>query len=346
MISLAKRFGLCALAAITMSVAAGLSAPSDTAASSLARESAKTYRIGLIAKSQSNPVFVAARTGAEAAAKELGEKYKIEIKIDWQTPVDEDAQKQAERIEQLAASGADGIAISCSDANLVTSAIDSAASKGIPVVTFDSDAPKSKRLAFYGTDDTACGEQVAAELVKAMGNKGVVAILAGNQNAPNLQARVRGVKDYIKKNCPDISVIGTYYHPETPQDAVVKVEQVQSANPQISGWAMIGGWPLFTQNALNKVAGKAKVVAVDALPAQLEYLKNGQVEVLLAQKVYEWGYESVRLLIDKIHNGKNPKDKIIQAELVPVRKADADSYGKNWDKWLGKTSEPAKKEDK
>lgn len=341
MASLVKRIGLATAAMLALGAASGAGLV-NTDSTGRAVE-AKTYRIGLIAKSQSNPVFVAARTGAEAAAKEIGEKLKIEIKIDWQTPVDEDAQKQAERIEQLTASGADGIALSCSDANLVTSAIDSAVAKGIPVVTFDSDAPKSKRFAFYGTDDIACGEQVAAELGKAMGGKGVVAILAGNQNAPNLQARVRGVKEHIKKNFPDISVLDTYYHAETPQDAVVKVEQVQGANPQISGWAMVGGWPLFTQNALDKVAGKAKVVAVDALPAQLDYLKNGQVEVLLAQKVYEWGYESVRLIIDKVHNGKNPPEKIIKAELVPVRKADADAYGKNWDKWLGKATktEPA-----
>ncbi len=332
-----KRFGLLALAAASFAAAAGLSPISTDSPAA----PTKAYRIGLIAKSQSNPVFVAARTGAEDAARDLSKKLKVEITIDWQTPVDEDAQKQAERVEQLAASGADGIAISCSDASLVTSAIDSAVAKGVPVVCFDSDAPKSKRFAYYGTDDVACGEQVAAELGKAMGNQGVVAILAGNQNAPNLQARVRGVKDYIKKNFPEISVIDTYYHAETAQDAVVKIEQVQGANPQISGWAMIGGWPLFTQNALDKIAGKAKVVAVDALPAQLDYLRNGQVEVLLGQKVYEWGYESVTMLVDKIHSGKNPPTKIIKAELVPVRKADADAYGKNWDKWLGKATKEA-----
>lgn len=339
-----KRLGvLAALAALVVSGAA-MTAIGQT------ERAKKTYTIGLIAKSQSNPVFIAARTGAEDAARELGEKLKVEIKIDWQTPVGEDAQKQAERLEQLVAGGADGIAISCSDANIVTSAIDSAVKKGVPVVCFDSDAPKSRRFAYYGTDDFACGEQVAAEIAKAMGNKGVVAILAGNQTAPNLQSRVRGVKEGLKK-FPDITVIDTYYHVETPQDAVTKVEQVQGANPQITGWAMVGGWPLFTQNALDKVVGKAKVVAVDALPAQLDYVRKGQVEVLLAQKVYEWGYESVRLLMDKILTNKSPKDKIIKAELVPIRKDNADEYGKNWDKWLGKkpaTDEkvPAKDEKK
>src|SRR6267142_2521815 len=101
----------------------------------------KSYTIGLVAKSQGNPVFQAARVGANDAAKELGEKYGIEIRIDWRTPNEEDAQKQAEAIEQLAVSGADGIAVSCSDANKLTDAINNAVKNGVPVATFDSDAP-------------------------------------------------------------------------------------------------------------------------------------------------------------------------------------------------------------
>lgn len=61
----------------------------------------KSYTIGLVAKSQGNAVFQTARVGAEAAAKELGEKHGLKIKIDWRTPNEEDAQKQAEAIEQL-----------------------------------------------------------------------------------------------------------------------------------------------------------------------------------------------------------------------------------------------------
>lgn len=295
----------------------------------------KTYVIGLVAKSQSNPVFIAARTGANDAAKELGEKLGVNIKIEWRTPVSEDGQKQAENIEQLVAAGADGIAVSASDAKLLKGAIDAAVEKGTLVVTFDSDVPDSKRMAYYGTDDVECGKQLARELGKAMGGKGVVAILAGNQTAPNLQGRVRGVREALGAEFKDISILDTFYHAETPQDAVAKLEQVQAANPQITGWAMVGGWPLFTENALDKVSGKAKVVAVDALPAQLVYVKNGQVEVLLGQKVYEWGYESVRVLMDKLVGNKAPESAIIKAELVPVTKANAEEYGRNWKKWLG-----------
>src|SRR5688572_33287571 len=71
----------------------------------------KSYTIGLVAKSQGNPVFQAARVGATDAAKELGAKHGIDIRIDWRTPNEEDAQKQAEAIEQFVLSGADGIAV-------------------------------------------------------------------------------------------------------------------------------------------------------------------------------------------------------------------------------------------
>ncbi len=298
----------------------------------------KKVIIGLVAKSQSNPVFLAARTGAIDAAKELGPKYGVEVEIDWQTPTSEDAQKQAELIEQLVNKGASGIAVSCSDAATLTRAIDGAVGKGVPVVCFDSDAPKSQRFAFYGTDDTACGKQVAEELAKEMGKKGVVAILAGNQTAPNLQARVKGVKDALAAY-PDIKVIDTYYHKETAQDAVNKLEEVQRTHPEINGWAMVGGWPLFTKNALDNIAPYAKVVAVDALRPQLVYVENGQAQVLLAQKVYEWGYESTRLLLDKVVKDQVPESPLVKADLVRVTKENATEYGKSWGKWLGESSE-------
>jgi ribose transport system substrate-binding protein len=295
----------------------------------------KTYVIGLVAKSQGNPVFQAARVGAEQAAKDLGQKYGINIKIDWRTPNEEDAQKQAEAIEQLVLSGARGIAVSCSDANKLTDAINSAVENGVPVATFDSDAPASKRFVTYAIDDVKCGEEIMEELAKAMNGNGVVAILAGNQNAPNLQKRVQGVKNAARK-FPGIQIRETYYHKETPQDAAAKVEQVMQSNPDITGWAMVGGWPLFTDNALKWAPGTVKCVSVDALPAELQYLRSGHVQVLLAQQVYEWGYRSVEHLINKVHLKKNPPQVKDVSKLVRVTKENVDEFAKNWEKWLPK----------
>ena len=295
----------------------------------------KTYTFGVIAKSNNNPVFQAAKTGAEDEAAKLSKEHGADIKIDWRTPNEEDPQKQADAVEQLVNAGAQGIAISASDANKLTDAINKAVDSGVPVVMFDSDAPKSKRLAIFGTDDIDCGQKVMSELAKEMGGKGVVAILAGNQNAPNLQKRVQGVKEEAKKY-PDIKILDSYYHKETPQDAAAKVEQVMQAHPEITGWAMVGGWPLFTDNALKFAPGTVKVVAVDALPAELGYLRDGHVQVLLAQQVYEWGSKSVDMLYDKVAEDKNPPSTFVKGELIPITKDNVDEFAKNWEKWLPK----------
>jgi ribose transport system substrate-binding protein len=293
----------------------------------------KSYTIGLIAKSQSNPVFQAARVGAEDAAKDLGAKYGIQIKIDWRTPNDEDAQKQADAVEQLVLAGADGIAISCSDANKLVDAINNAVANGVPVATFDSDAPASKRFVTYGTDDEKCGEQLMHALAQELHGKGIIAVLAGNQNAPNLQRRVQGVKNALKKY-PGIALRDVYYHKETPQDAAARVEQVMEASPDITGWIFVGGWPLFTDNALKWNPGTVKSVSVDALPAELSYLRDGHVQILFSQQYYQWGYHSVELLMDKLYLKKDPENVKIVSPLIPVTKANVDEFANNWKKWL------------
>jgi ribose transport system substrate-binding protein len=265
----------------------------------------------------------------------LANKYQLQIKIDWRTPNEEDAQKQAEAIEQLVLAGADGIAVSCSDANKLTDAINRAVKNGVPVATFDSDAPASQRFVTYAIDDEQCGERVMEELAKVMNNKGVVAILAGNPNAPNLQKRVNGVKKAARKYS-GITIRETYYHKETPQDAAAKVEQVMQANPDITGWAMVGGWPLFTDNALKWPPGSVKCVSVDALPQQLGYLRSGHVQMLLAQQCYEWGHRSVEHLVNKVHFKKNPAAVKDVSPLTPVTKGNVDEFAKNWEKWLPK----------
>lgn len=293
------------------------------------------YVFGVIAKSQANPVFQAARTGAEDAAKALSEKHGVRVKIDWRTPNTEDAQQQAQFVEQLVSLGVDGITVSCSDAAVLTGAIDDAVNKGVAVATFDSDAPASKRFAYYGINDEEAGRAVARELVKVMGETGVVAVLAGNQTAPNLQTRVKGIREEMAKH-PGITIKDVYYHPETAPDAAAKVKDVQVSNPDITGWAMVGGWPLFTENALDGVADKAKVVSVDHLPEQLNYIRAGQVQALVGQDCYGWGYRTVEMLFDKVHDNKDPAQVVNNFELSVVTSANVDEYAETWNKWLGK----------
>jgi len=289
-------------------------------------------KIALIAKSSTNPVFLASRTGAEAAAKELGPKNGINITIDWLTPQQESGEEQAKRIAQAVNSGDNVILMSCSDAAKVTGAINDAVAKGVPVMTFDSDAPASKRFAFYGADDDAVGAQVMDELGAQMGGKGNVAILAGNQTAPNLQKRQQAVKDEAAKKFPNIKIVSTFYHTETPDDASAAVRNAMSSHPEINGWAMVGGWPLFARSLLDMDPSKVKIVAVDALPAELDYVDKGVAPVLLAQPVYDWGYKSVSIIVDHVTNGKDVPV-INKMDLQKVTKENLNDWAATLQKW-------------
>ena len=307
-------------------------ATGSTPAAGGAGAAGRGLKIAMIAKSSTNPVFLSARTGAEAAAKELSQKEGIPIEIAWLTPPSEDGQVQAQRIAQAVNEGASAVLISCSDAGKVTGAIDDAVSRGVPVMTFDSDAPQSKRFAFYGVDDIKTGEAVMRELAPLMNGKGKVAILAGNQNAPNLRNRVAGVKQEAAKS-PGISIVDTFYHIETAQDAAAEVIRVQNAYPEITGWAMIGGWPLFTQTLLTDLdPKKVKIVAVDGLPAELAYVEKGLAPVLLAQPTYKWGYVSVQTIVDKVHL-KKEVPQIIPMDLVKVTKENLGTWARQLKDW-------------
>jgi ribose transport system substrate-binding protein len=316
---------------VVVMVACGRKADAPAGTVSAAKH-ANSITIAMIAKSSTNPVFLAARTGAEAAAKELSAKDSIRVEVQWLTPPEEDGQVQAQRIQQAVNSGVDAILISCSDASKVTGAIDDAVNRGVAVMTFDSDAPQSKRFAYYGVDDRKTGQTTMAELAKLMGGKGKVAILAGNQNAPNLQKRVQGAKDEAAKY-PGITIVGTFNHIETPQDAAAEVTRVDNAYPGIQGWAMIGGWALFTRSLLTDLdSARMKIVSVDALPAQLAYVDKGITPVLLAQPVYKWGYVGVTTIVEKLHDGKQPPE-IIPMDLVHVTKDNLGAWARQLKAW-------------
>jgi ribose transport system substrate-binding protein len=349
----------CALMAMTLPGGCKKAAETDTTANPQATK--RVIHIGMVAKSESNDVFQAAHTGALDAAKELGDKYGVDIEIEWRTPPSEDPAAQVDAINALANEKVDGITVSCSAAQMLTPAINDAMDKGVPVVCFDSDAPDSKRICDYGTDDAQMGQLLMSELARYMGDKGTIAILAGNQTGPNLQKRVKAVREELTKH-PNMQELngsgnGVFYNQEEPGAAAQVVSQAMTGNPgKIDGWVFVGGWPLFTDNALNWPAGSIKVVSCDALPKQLAYLRNGYVDELVSQDCYGWGHRTVEILVDKVLNGKDPdgvdpathrisnpltlvtKDKPDPTLAVPdgTQRMAVDDFAGYWDKWLKK----------
>ncbi len=274
-----------------------------------------------------NPVFQVAWQGAQAAAAELGNGM---IEVQRFAPVKSDAVEQAQIIESLIEKKVDGIAVSVNDADALIGAIDKAVDAGIPVVTFDSDAPKSKRFAYYGTANAPSGRLMGEYLVKSMGPKGKIGILMGTPGAPNLEERKAGILEYLK-DYPGITVAATEYCYDDVNKGVSGMEAVMQAHPDLTGWVLPGAWALFTPPPgpfASKKPGQLTVVSIDALPEELEYVRQGYVQVLFGQKLFGWGYESIRML-KEYKEGKKASG-IIDSGTDMITKENVEAYAEKW----------------
>jgi ribose transport system substrate-binding protein len=281
-------------------------------------EGPRKYRFAVIPKALDLPVFDYAKVGAERAAKELGN-----VEVIWRGPETGDQLKQKEILESFITQRVDGIAISCLNGDFLTDTINRAIDAGIPVVTWDADAPKSKRIAFYGVDDKAGGRILGEEAVKLLNGKGTVALMT-TYGATNLQRRLDGVLEVLSKY-PDIKVIETF---DVKEDTVKAAELIATGTnryPDLGAWISVGGWPVFTRNALAPVPKTTKVVAFDTIQPAPELVKAGKVQILVGQKYFGWGEEPVKMLAG-IKAGKMPSATIIDSGVDVVRADNVDAY--------------------
>jgi ribose transport system substrate-binding protein len=312
-----KRFALLIALGITAWACTGSSGGQTAAPAS------RTLRFALIPKALDIPVFGYANIGAQRKAKEIGN-----VEVIYHGPERADELKQKEILESFIAQKVDGIAISVLNADFLTSTIDRAIAAGIPVVTWDSDAPKSKRIAFYGVDDYKSGQIMGEEAARLLNGRGTIAFLT-SAGANNLQRRLDGAKEALSK-FPNIKIVDTF---DIQEDSVKCAQFIATGTnryPNLGAWISVGGWPVFTANALAPVDPKrTKFISFDTNPPAPDLLKAGKVQVLLGQKYFGWGSESVRLLHD-IVNGKRPATPIIDSGVDVVTADNVDAYIKLW----------------
>jgi len=290
------------------------------------RASGKQLTFALVPKLLDNPVFNYAKLGAEKQAKALGN-----VRIIWRAPQEADAAKQVEIIEGLIALKVDGIAVSCNEPEALRPAIDRAIKLGIPVITFDSDSPKSKRLTYYGINDVECGRIMGEAVARLTGGKGEIAVLTGMRGAFNLEERMRGVRQAVAKHL-GLKIVQTVACDDDIARAVSSIESTTRARPNLAGWAFVGGWPLFAAGALDSVdSKKVRIVSWDALPPEWPYLESGKVSLLLAQRVFHWGSESVKLLTAAAGGRKLPRYSYAGVDLVTP--ANLAEYKRMWARW-------------
>jgi ribose transport system substrate-binding protein len=311
-------------------LAAGISVMAVTSVMGTAHAADKTYNFAIVPKSLNNPYFDLSRDGCMAEAQKLGN-----VKCIYTGPVNQDAAAQVQIIQDLITRGVDGIAISVADEGSVQRVIARARQAGIPVITFDADAPASARQAYVGTDNSALGRLLAQQLIKAHPTPGTYAMISGGPAAANLAQRVVGVRDVLNAaGWKEVSGSPTFCNDDSAL-GIQQMTDLATANPDLSAIVAVGGWPLFTQNAYeafydkHKAAidsGKFTVVSADTLPAELSELQAGQVAALVGQQPYAMGAKAMDILLG-LKEG-HPEQTIQYVGLDVVTKANVAQFMK------------------
>src|SRR5688500_14358185 len=111
-------------------------------------------------------------------------------------PANGTTEEQNQILENLASQGYDAIAVSAIAPNDQVPTLDRIAAK-TKLITFDSDAPKSKRLLYIGTNNVEAGKALGGEIVKLLPNGGKIAVFVGTLAADNAKERLQGIESAI-----------------------------------------------------------------------------------------------------------------------------------------------------
>lgn len=286
--------------------------------------------IAVVPQQLGNPVFLDAKKGAEAAAKDLG------VKLEWVAPVQADTPSQVAVMEGLIEKGVDGIAISCNHPEALKAVINSAIDAGIKVSAFDADSPDSKRIFYAGTKNYEAGKICGEHLVKLTGGKGTVALLTGILGAFDLESRMEGFREAIQGT--EIEIVTIQACEDDLNKAVEQVEQYTRANPDLDSWFFVGGWPFFAPpeslaelRAWKEKPGKT-LVTMDAFYPMLQYFDEKMVDVAVGQDFVQMGYKSVENLV-KLCKGETLESDFIDTGVEIVTPENYEEVRKTKDPW-------------
>ncbi len=294
-----------------------------------AQADAAALRFAIVPKSMNNPYFDLSREGCDKEAAKLG------VTCVYQGPVEQEPATQVQIIQDLISRHVDGLAISVADPASVTRVIRRARAAGIPVITFDADSPNSKRQAYVGTDNNQLGQALGHALISVHPQPGSYAMVSGGPAAQNLAERVAGVRSVLKAaGWTEVGGSPTFCNDDSAL-AVQQMSDLLTANPNLAAIVPVGGWPLFSQEAYSRLAGREKdamksgkfaIVSADTLPAEIAELKAGAVSALVGQRPREMGADAMDILM-ALHQGKSVPA-VTYVGLDNVTQANADSFGK------------------
>ncbi|MBA4493039.1 substrate-binding domain-containing protein [Paenactinomyces guangxiensis] len=252
--------------------------------------------------------------GMEEAAENLG------VEAEYKGADQYDINQQVTVLEQVIAQKPAGILVSAINPDALAAPINKAIEAGIPVVTFDADAPKSKRYAFLATSNYNAGATAARKMADLTGGKGEVGVIT-LPGQLNHEERKAGFVETIQKEFPNMKVVSI----QDGKGDQIKAAQATSGmiqkNPNIAGIfatdATSGVGVGTSVKEANKV-GKIHIISFDTDKGTLDMVKAGIIDATLAQGTWNMGYWGMHYLFNLKHNLVHPVSDWKAAKVSPL----------------------------
>ncbi|MHB8634876.1 MAG: sugar-binding protein [Fimbriimonadaceae bacterium] len=258
--------------------------------------------------------WILAKKGTEKAASELKD-YKVEFVMN---PSTDAAASQKQKLQDLVTDGVKGIAVSPVDPDNQTPDLNAIAAKTL-LITQDSDAPKSDRVCYIGTDNVAAGKNAGEAVKKALPNGGKIMVFVGKKDAQNAKERYEGLQQALAGS--KISIIDIRTDDGDRARAKQNVADAIVAYPDLAGcvglWSYNGPAIVGAVKDAKKV-GKIQIVCFDSEPDTVTGIRDGSIAATVIQQPFEFGYQSMKLMAQYLDGDKTafPASKQI---IVPTQ---------------------------
>lgn len=300
-------------------------------ATSCGDRSGDAIRVALITNGSSD-FWAIAKAGVHEAERTAG------VSCDFHMPAEANAEAQQRLIETVVARGARALAISPLDSDNQVPMLDEAA-KALHLVCVDSDAPRSKRLAYVGTDNVAAGRAAGSLLKDVLPAGGRIMLFVGRMDAQNAKERTQGIREAIAGSAIEILDVRTDLG--DPAKAKANVQDTLAAHPDIAG--LVGLWSYDGPAILSAVeeagrAGKVAIVTFDEENAVLAGIERGVIAGTIVQDPWRFGHDAV-LLMARLARGEAsgvPASGIIDVPVRTIRKADVAAFRADLRQKLGR----------
>jgi ribose transport system substrate-binding protein len=245
----------------------------------------------MVSNIASHPYWIDARKGGEDAARELGVKWIYMGPDDLNTPA------QVNAFEQIAATEIPwGILVAALQPDAIGPAVDRAIARGIPVVTVDTDAPRSKRLCYLGTDNFQGGRVMGRRMAEVAGGKAKVG-LASVPGQYNLEERIRGIRDVFRET-PGMELVAVVDDKGDDSAAAGALVAMLQAHPEIDMVGSINAVGAGVAAAIRQTGkvGKVRAVVFDVTEPILNAIGEGVIDSAIVQRTYMMAFLGVKLL--------------------------------------------------